>query len=104
MTEMKTCCKCGETYPKTTEYFRRKPDGSVKSGSCKKCHVEYVRAWKRRNPEKYRAQNSKQYHRKKQKVREDLRRSIAAIRKAGCITPAALGQLVDHLRLRTDID
>ncbi len=51
----KTCTKCGETHPATTEYFYK--DTRIKSrlqAWCKKCMGEY----------------SKERHRKKQEVRK----------------------------------
>lgn len=42
---MKTCTKCKQEFPETTEYFFKKKGGkNGLNAQCKKCHMEAVRA------------------------------------------------------------
>lgn len=80
---MKTCTKCGETFPATTEHFYKHKKWGLYS-HCKACHKLNTRAWVLANPEKtresmrkadakrrlteeYKAYQRARYHQKKAK-------------------------------------
>lgn len=85
---LRTCTKCKAEYPPTPEYFNRRNERkSGLASHCKKCEHERVKAWRKANPEKYRAQDERQrgseasrramrnyYYRNKEKSRERSRR------------------------------
>ena len=57
----KTCTKCGETLPATTEYFHKKKSGKYGlSSTCKKCRAEYGKQYHNDNKDKI-AEQKKQY-------------------------------------------
>lgn len=90
MIATKTCSKCGEEYPATSDYFRRHKDG--KDGLkniCKECcrlearryrerqgsalrerERERMRRWRKENPEKYREINREYYQLNREKILE----------------------------------
>lgn len=49
----KECSKCGVSYPRTPEFFRRRKDRKDGLNDvCKVCHAAYNREWKVKNREK----------------------------------------------------
>ena len=58
----KTCTKCGETLPATTEYFYKKKNNKYGLHSiCKKCISEYGKQYRENNKDKI-AERGKQYY------------------------------------------
>jgi hypothetical protein len=55
---MKTCTKCN--IEKSLDDFNNHPDGPMgKDTQCKKCKAEYAREYRKKNPEKVKANNIK---------------------------------------------
>lgn len=57
---MKTCKKCGETFPLTEQYFQKRKDS--KDGfrnECKACRKSYLAKYKQKNSEKIREMDKK---------------------------------------------
>jgi len=56
----KDCCRCGLDKP-LSDYREKHNSGKYyRSSWCRKCDVEYTRAWRKRNPD-YHAKKSKYY-------------------------------------------
>ena len=56
--DTKRCYKCGSTLP-LSSFCRDSSKKDGLHGRCKPCHYAVKRDWKRRNPEKYRADNKR---------------------------------------------
>ena len=64
----KTCTKCGETLPATTEYFYKAKGGKYGLNStCKKCKAERDKQYYENNKDKVREQNKQYYEANKDK-------------------------------------
>lgn len=60
MEESKACTKCGQIFPRTTEYFHRhKGSSDGLAQRCKTCRIEDNNEYKRNNPDKLRESNRK---------------------------------------------
>jgi 5-methylcytosine-specific restriction endonuclease McrA len=67
----KTCTKCGETLPATTEYFHKKKSGKYGlSSTCKKCRAEYGKQYHNDNKDKIAEQKKQWYKDNKDKIAE----------------------------------
>ena len=67
----KTCTKCGETLPATTEYFHKKKSGKYGlSSTCKKCRAEYGKQYHNDNKDKIAEQKKQWYKDNKDKILE----------------------------------
>ena len=67
----KTCTKCGETLPATTEYFRKSKNGKYGlKGTCKKCIAEYDKQYRENNKDKIAEQKKQYYENNKDKIAE----------------------------------
>jgi len=72
--ETKTCCKCGQTFPATAEFFHRnraKRDGL--QSECKACVCESRRRYYEQNAEQVRESRRRYYEQHPEKVRESQR-------------------------------
>ena len=71
----KTCTKCGETLPATTEYFyKHKSCKYGLSGKCKKCIAEQQKQYYEANKEKVAERHKQYYENNKEKVAEQSKR------------------------------
>lgn len=69
-----TCCRCKQTKPATTEFFRRgRQPNSVRS-PCRECHKAEMARRRAENPEAHRASNNRYNERNREKRREAERR------------------------------
>lgn len=59
----KTCNKCGNQYPATTDHFRRY--GAGFTSPCKKCVAINKREWRQNNPNKVREQKKRNYEKQR---------------------------------------
>ena len=67
----KTCTKCGETLPATTEYFHKKKTGKYGLSSiCKKCALERVKQYNKDNKDKIAKYKKQWYEDNKDKLAE----------------------------------
>lgn len=75
----KRCTKCGETYPRTAEYFHTAPHHTDGLASrCRTCVNEDHRDYKRRNPEKIKAERAEYKSRNRKIIRQKERERYAA--------------------------
>ena len=88
MCETKTCIKCGQEKPKTTEFFYlRKTSKDGYYNKCKKCLLEYDKQYRDSNKEvllEYRIgykENNKDVIREKDKVRYNINREVILSKK-----------------------
>ena len=71
MSDTKTCKRCGETFPATTEYFHERKDS--KSGiraHCKSCSSNYSKRWYSGNKERARSLVKRWHKQNPDKCRE----------------------------------
>lgn len=67
----KTCTKCGETLPVTTEYFHKSKNGKYGLRSiCKKCTLEYHKQYREDNKDKILEQQKQYRENNKDKIKE----------------------------------
>ena len=67
----KTCTKCGETLPATTEYFYKQKNGKYGLHSiCKKCLIECGKQYRENNKDKIAERNKQYYKNNKDKIAE----------------------------------
>ncbi len=71
-TPMKTCARCGESFPQTLEYFYQRPKGDWYS-YCRKCRRKVDREWRQSNPEKVRKGKRRYYEAHKDQCLERSR-------------------------------
>lgn len=83
--EVKKCTNCGET--KHTSFFYKYKNGSLKN-PCRECIVKLNRIWKRKNPDKIKAQNSRWKERYPEKYFAKLKLRGAVL--TGKIKPLSL--------------
>lgn len=70
----KTCSKCGNVYPATTEYFcRHKSNKDGLNYWCKACVAEYTHQYKQANRDKLVEKNREYYLANRDKISEKLR-------------------------------
>lgn len=73
----KTCTKCGETLPATTEYFYKSKYSDGLTSQCKKCKCTVVKGYYQKNKEK----NKEYYEKNKEHLKEKNKEHKKAIYK-----------------------
>jgi hypothetical protein len=71
---LKTCIKCGESKPETTEYFYETNDKKSLQGSCKECAKKQARERKRQNKERSHELYKQYYAKDKQRYKDNSKR------------------------------
>lgn len=94
---MKICVKC-----------QKEPRAGKTQAYCKACLSDYMKAWRKKNPEKMKAANRRSYEKHREQRLEDASiyrmKHSGEIRQAAALSRAAKRQLIDKLKASPCVD